>query len=57
MDSGTIRLARIAIRALSKKKDDTEVKSLQKSVEELERENKDLKDRISRVEAVLKKKE
>ncbi len=57
VDSGTIRLARTAIRALSKKKDDTEVKSLQKSVEELERENKGLKDRISRVEAVLKRKE
>lgn len=55
VDSGIVRLARVAIRALSKKKDSTEVKSIQKSVEELERENRDLKDRLSKVEAVLEK--
>jgi HEAT repeat protein len=57
VDADIIRLARVAIRALSKKKDSTEVKSLQKSVEELERENRDLKDRLSKVEAVLEKKD
>ena len=55
VDADIVRLARLAIRALSKKKDSTEIKSLQKSVEELEKENRDLKDRLSKVEAVLDK--
>lgn len=57
VDAGIVRLARVAIRALSKKKDSTEVKSLQKSVEELEKENRDLKDRLSKVETILEKKD
>ncbi len=57
VDADIIRLARVAIRALSKKKDSTEVKSLQKSVEELEKENRDLKDRLSKVEAILDRKD
>jgi FtsZ-binding cell division protein ZapB len=57
VDADIIRLSRVAIRALSKKKDKTEVKALQKSVEELERENRDLKDRLSKVEAILEKKD
>jgi len=52
-----VRYAREAIRALSKKKDLTEIDSIRKSVESLEKENKDLKDRLSKVEAVLKDKE
>ncbi len=55
VDSDIIRMARVSIRALSKKKDSTEIKSLQKSVEELELENRDLKDRLSKVEAVIEK--
>jgi aminopeptidase N len=55
VDADIVRLARLAIRALSKKKDSTEVKSLQKSVEELEKENRNLKDRLSKVEAILDK--
>ena len=51
-----VRYAREAVRALSKKKDTTEIDSLRKSVESLERENKELKDRLSKVEAVLKEK-
>ncbi|MFW9920758.1 MAG: HEAT repeat domain-containing protein, partial [Candidatus Thorarchaeota archaeon] len=57
VDSDIIRLARVAIRALSKKKDSTDVKSLQKSVEDLEKENSDLKDRLSKVEAILEEKD
>jgi HEAT repeat protein len=52
-----VRYAREAIRALSKKKDVTEIDSIRKSVESLEKENKDLKDRLSKVEALLKDKE
>ena len=55
VDADIIRLARVAIRTLSKKKDATEVKSLQKSVEELEKENRDLKDRLDKIEAKLEK--
>ncbi len=55
VDSGIIRGAREAIRELSKKKDVTEVASIRKSVEELERENQELKDRVSKVETLLDK--
>ncbi|MDF1537278.1 MAG: HEAT repeat domain-containing protein, partial [Candidatus Thorarchaeota archaeon] len=55
VESGIVRSARVAIRALGKKKDSTEVASIRKSVEELERENRDLKDRIAKVETLLEK--
>jgi aminopeptidase N len=52
-----IRLSRIAMRALSKRKEPEELDSLRKSVEELEKENRDLKDRLSKVEVMFKKHE
>ncbi len=55
VESGIVRSARVAIRALSKKKDSTEVASIRKSVEELEKENRDLKDRVAKVETLLEK--
>jgi len=50
---GIIRRARLAVRALSKKKEPKEIDSLRKSIEELEKENRDLKDRLSKVEAFV----
>jgi len=50
---GVIRRARLAVRALSKKKEPKEIDSLRKSIEELEKENRDLKDRLSKVEAFV----
>lgn len=52
-----VRYARDATRALSKKKDTTELDSIRKSVESLEKENRDLKDRLAKVEAILEDKE
>lgn len=52
-----VRYARQAIRALGKKKDVTELDSIRKTVESLEKENRDLKDRLARVETILKEKE
>ncbi len=57
VEGRVVRSAREAIRALGKKKDVTELDSIRKSVESLEKENKELKDRLSRVEAILKEKE
>jgi aminopeptidase N len=57
VDADIVRFARRTIRALSKKKDSTEVDSIRKSVEELEKENRDLKDRLSKVESVLERDE
>ncbi|MHA1929913.1 MAG: M1 family aminopeptidase [Candidatus Thorarchaeota archaeon] len=55
VESTIVRYARESIRSLGKKKDSSEVASIRKSVEELEKENRDLKDRLSKVEAVVKK--
>ncbi|MFW9909163.1 MAG: M1 family aminopeptidase [Candidatus Thorarchaeota archaeon] len=54
-ESDIIRGAREAIRELGKKKDTTEIASIRKSVEELERENRELKDRLTKVEAHFEK--
>jgi hypothetical protein len=55
VESTIVRYAREAVRALSKKKEPDAIGSLQKSVEELEKENRDLKDRIAKVEAMVEK--
>ena len=55
-ESGIVRGARIAIRNLSKKKQPKEIDSLTKSIEELQKENRDLKDRLDKIEAKLEKK-
>ncbi|TXT57066.1 MAG: hypothetical protein BAJATHORv1_20666 [Candidatus Thorarchaeota archaeon] len=57
VESIIVRQARVAIRALGKKKEDTEIRSVKKTVEEIERENRDLKDRLSKIEAMLEKDE
>ncbi|MFW9805599.1 MAG: M1 family aminopeptidase, partial [Candidatus Thorarchaeota archaeon] len=54
-ESGLVRRARVAIRSLSKKKEPKEIDSLKKSIEELQKENRDLKDRLDKVEAKLEK--
>jgi peptidoglycan hydrolase CwlO-like protein len=54
-ESGIVRGARVAIRNLSKKKQPKEIDSLEKSVEELQKENRDLKDRLDKIEAKLEK--
>jgi aminopeptidase N len=51
-----VRYAREAIRALSKKKEPKELDSMKKSIEELEKENRDLKDKVSKIEAMLETK-
>jgi aminopeptidase N len=51
--SGYVRRARETIRALSKKKEPEELDSMKKSIEELEKENRDLKDKVSKIEALL----
>jgi aminopeptidase N len=56
-ESGTVRRCRLAIRNLSKKKEPKEIESLKKSIEELEKENRDVKDRLDKIEAMLEKKE
>ncbi len=55
-ESGIVRDARVAIRNLSKKKQPKEIDSLTKSIEELQKENRDLKDRLDKIEAKLEKK-
>ena len=55
VESTIVRYARESIRALSKKKEPSEMDSIKKSVEELEKENRDLKDRLSKIEAMVKK--
>jgi len=56
-ESGIVRGARVAIRNLSKKKQPEEIDSLKKSIEELQKENRDLKDRLDKIEARLEKDE
>ncbi|MBN1328933.1 MAG: HEAT repeat domain-containing protein [Candidatus Heimdallarchaeota archaeon] len=46
------RAAKVAIRSLSKEKDDGDLKTLQKTVEEIQKDNQELKDRIARLEAM-----
>ena len=52
-ESGIVRRCRIAIRKLSKKKEPKEIDSLRKNVEELEKENRKLKDRLDKIETRL----
>ncbi|MGY5874603.1 MAG: M1 family aminopeptidase [Candidatus Thorarchaeota archaeon] len=52
-----VRYSREAIRALSKKREPKEVDSLKKSVEELGKENRDLKDRMAKLEELVKREE
>ncbi|HDD67157.1 MAG TPA: hypothetical protein ENG31_00865 [Candidatus Thorarchaeota archaeon] len=55
VESTVVRYAREAIRTLSKKKDKTELESIRKSVEELEQENREIKDKVAKIEAMIKK--
>jgi aminopeptidase N len=56
-ESGIVRRCRLAIRNLSAKKEPKEIDSLRKSIEELQRENKDLKDKLGKIEMMLEKRE
>jgi len=56
-ESGIVRGARVAIRSLNKKKQPEEIDSLKKSIEELQKENRDLKDRLDKIEARMEKDE
>ncbi|MBN2229686.1 MAG: HEAT repeat domain-containing protein, partial [Candidatus Thorarchaeota archaeon] len=56
-ESGIVRGCRVAIRSLSMKKEPQKIESLQKSIEDLEKENRDLKDRLDKIEAILEKKD
>jgi len=56
-ESGIVRRCRLAIRNLSKKKEPKEIDSLKKSIEELQKENRDLKDRLDKIEVMLDKRE
>ncbi len=56
VESTVVRYAREAIRELGKKREERELDSVRKAVEELERENRELKERLARLEAVLKDK-
>ncbi|NHJ85493.1 MAG: hypothetical protein FK734_08525 [Asgard group archaeon] len=49
------RAAKVAIRTLNKKKDETEIKSVQKSVEEVQKDNRELKERLEKLENMIKK--
>ncbi|NWF94903.1 MAG: HEAT repeat domain-containing protein [Candidatus Thorarchaeota archaeon] len=53
VESTVVRLAREAVRELSKHKEDRLIDSVRKSVEELEKENHDLKDRMAKIESRL----
>jgi aminopeptidase N len=55
-ESGIVRRCRQAIRDLGAKKEPKEIDSLRKSIEELQRENRDLKDRMGKIEAKLENK-
>jgi len=55
VESTIVHYARESVRALSKKKESQEIDSIRKSVEEIEKENRDLKDRLSKVEALIEK--
>jgi aminopeptidase N len=56
-ESGIVRRCRLAIRNLASKKEPKEIDSLRKSIEELQRENRDLKDKLVRIEMMLEKRE
>jgi aminopeptidase N len=56
-ESPVVRRCRVAIRKLSEKKEPKEIDSLKKSIEELQKENADLKDRMNRIETKLERKE
>jgi aminopeptidase N len=55
-DSSVVRYSREAIRRLSSKKKDTEIESVKKSIEELEKENRNLRDKVGKIEAMLEDK-
>jgi aminopeptidase N len=48
------RAAKVVIRSLSSKKDTSKLKSLQKSVEEIQKENRELKERMAKLESLIK---
>ncbi len=52
-----VRLSREAIRSLSKKREKVEVESLRKTVEDLEKETRELKDRLARLEFLVRQDE
>ncbi|NHJ12397.1 MAG: hypothetical protein EAX95_01920 [Candidatus Thorarchaeota archaeon] len=52
-----VRYAREAIRALGMKKEPKELASLKKSVEELQQESRELKDKLAKIEFLLKNQE
>jgi aminopeptidase N len=54
-ESGLVRGARVAIRKLNEKKEPKEIDSLKKSIEELQKENRDLKDRLDKIEARIER--
>lgn len=56
-ESGVVRQCRVAIRELSKNKQPEELGALRKSIEELEKENRDLKDRLDKIESHIWKKD
>jgi aminopeptidase N len=56
-ESGIVRRCRVAIRDLSSKKEPKEIESLKKSIEKLEKENRDLKNRLDKIEVMLGNKE
>ncbi len=47
------RAAKVAIRSLSSKKDDTELKSFQKTIEEIQKDNRELKARVDKLESTI----
>jgi aminopeptidase N len=55
-ESGIVRRCRVVIRKLSKKKEPKEIDFLKKSIEELEKENRNLRDRLDKIESMLEKK-
>ncbi|TFF94014.1 hypothetical protein EU546_05490 [Candidatus Thorarchaeota archaeon] len=56
-DSTVVRYSREAIRKLSDKKKDKEIESVKKSIEELEKENRDLRDKVGKIEAMLEERQ
>ncbi|NHK30193.1 MAG: hypothetical protein FK730_02495 [Asgard group archaeon] len=47
------RAAKVVIRSLASKKEDTELKSLQKTVEEMQKDNRELKERMAKLESII----
>ncbi len=52
-ESSVVRYCRESIRKLSAKKKDTEIESVKRSIEELEKENRDLRDKVGKIEVML----